>query len=450
MAEQKHEVFTKIFQVVVLKTLATNTKFAVQYSADLLPEYFDGAVERTILTLIKDYIAKYERELNLTRLVEEIDHLALQRGLDGAMVDLLVNEAKTIFEHEAGPEEYVVDKLTEFCRRQAMKQALREGVEMLRDNGTDYAKIGKMVDTALAVGTGNNLGYFFEDLYEVQDMYEEKYRPEELIRTGFPSLDQSFKGGMAPGEVHSVIGPPKTGKSSFMTSVSAYNIMVGKTVFHISLEISAVEVLAKIAARISNLTLDEIFDQKSSEYKRRMEKFKKKSPNLYVNHWTEGSVDALTIRGWISKIRAMKGVKPDLIVIDYDDCLLPIKRGGGGKKDGADGMYEAAGEIYNDLKALAHYFQCPVLTASQPNRAAWNKYDQLNEMIMTVDLAHSAKKAMKATSFFSLNFKKDDDFGYMYVDIVRRGVGNRRIPLKRMLERAAFVEGHDGASEDEG
>lgn len=573
----------KIYTISLLKTLCVNTKFHGQYAPDILPEYIDGKIGRTLLTIIKDYVNKYERELNLTRLIEEIDSLAERRGLDSALVDLLTEEARIIFETEEGPEQYMIDHLMDFCRRQAMKSALRQAVELLKDNNSDYGQIGKLVDTALTVGAGTDIGYFFEDLYEIQDLYRDKYRPEDLIKTGFPTLDQSLKGGMAPGEVHCCMANPKTGKSTFLSCVTAYNIMMKKTVFHISLEISAVEVLAKIASRITGMVLDDIFDKESPDYTKKMEKYRKRSMNLYVNHWTESTVDSLTLRSWISRIRAAKGVQPSLIIIDYDDCLLPIKKSNKASGD----MYGDGGEVYNDLKALASYFQCfsgdtlvslssggsieikdikpgeqisvystdfegkivvseafglppiqrtqpmvrvvlnnldsvdctadhkfrlqdgtykeakdlttldqvmnadkirkillvvplsggpeevycisvpdnknflleagvfvancPVLTAAQPNRAAWSKYDTGGLMIDSGDLAHSAKKAMKTTSMFSLNFKKDDDFGYLYLDLCRRGVGHRKIPIRRMLDKATFIEGHDSKiSDDEG
>jgi hypothetical protein len=132
-----------------------------------------------------------------------------------------------------------------------------------------------------------------------------------------------------------------------------------------------------------------------------------------------------------------------VIIIDYDDCLLPTTKI-------KDNMYLEGSQIYADLKALADYFDCPIFTFAQPNRAAFNKVEH-DEMIESSDLAHSAKKAMKATSISSLNFKKDDAFGWFYMDIVRRGVGNKKIPLKRILEKAAFVEEARprGAEDDE-
>jgi hypothetical protein len=56
------------------------------------------------------------------------------------------------------------------------------------------------------------------------------------------------------------------------------------------------------------------------------------------------------------------------------------------------------------------------------------------------------------TSLSTLNFKKDSPYGYLYMDIVRRGVGNRKIELTKDFDRATLLEGHADkpGQEDEG
>jgi hypothetical protein len=449
-ADKQQEVFNKAFQQTLLKELATNVKFAVQHGDLIKPEYFDEKPMRVIFEVMRDHVLKYDKEINLQTLVTELDVFTTRRGLDSSFEAVLIDEAKEIYKLSGKGEQYVVDRLTDFARRQAMKQALVKAVEIVKDHG-DYGGIMKEVDAALSVGAGADMGYDFESLWEIQSLYRDQYRPEDLITTGFPTLDASLKGGMAPGEVHVVMGPPKSGKSTIACCIGAHAIMRKKNVFHVSLEIKAHEVLAKYAARMSNMTLDDILDRQSPQYKERMSKFRKRTPGLFVQYYTELSVDCLAVRAWISKIRAARGVKPDLIILDYDDCLLSTNRGNRKKDGGGTDMYMEASDIYADIKALADYFKCPILTMAQPNRPAWNKYQATEQMIDAADLAHSGKKAMKATSISSINFKRDEDDGFFYMDIVRRGVGNKRIPLRRHLEKAAFTEGHDGplAPDDE-
>jgi len=439
----KHDVFGKNFQLGLLKALATNVKFSAQFISDVKIEFFEEKIHRNLFNIIKDYVNKYERELNLTHLLEQIDELGERRGFDLELINLLAGEARKVFEVDASNEKYISDSLLDFCRLQSMKNAIKRSIHILVDpedkDYKNFGKISKEIDQALLVGNGENMGYTFDDLVNIQELYRSQYNPDQLVTTGIATMDLCLKGGMAPGEVHVIMGPPKTGKSSYLVSVGAAALLHKKTVFHVSLEIKAHEVLAKYAARLTPYTMDEILDRNNPNYKTSLQKFHSLDPKLYVQYYTECSVDCLTIRSWISRIRAAHGAKPDLIILDYDDCLCAINKAGKRSNSGMDSYHEA-GEIYNDVKALADYFACPVLMAAQPNRPAWNKFSSTGECIDSQDLANSAKKAMKATSISSLNFDKDNQSGILYMDIVRRGVGNKKIGIKRLLDKSSFTE----------
>jgi hypothetical protein len=81
---------------------------------------------------------------------------------------------------------------------------------------------------------------------------------------------------------------------------------------------------------------------------------------------------------------------------------------------------------------------CPVVTFAQPRRDAWEKAE--NEVIMSHDLAHSAKKAHKAYSITSINFKKGAQRGKLYIDKCRRGEDGVFIDMERDLTRSYFGE----------
>jgi len=224
-----------------------------------------------------------------------------------------------------------------------------------------------------------------------------------------------------------------SGKSSFASCVGSNMIMNGETVFHVTLEISEMDVMAKYAARLTGRTYDELLSVGIDEYNDKMEKLLTMlDPKLYITHYTAGLVNTLVIRSWMSRIRAKEGVKPTVLICDYDDCLIPV--GGGVKGD----LYENAGRVYTDLLNLASYFRIPILTFAQPQRQAWGKAED-GEMITAQDLAHSAKKAHMAFSISSLNFKNGNEFGTLNLDMVRRGRPTK-VRLYRDLSRSLLQE----------
>lgn len=225
-----------------------------------------------------------------------------------------------------------------------------------------------------------------------------------------------------------------SGKSTLATNIGTSVLATGKVVYHASLEIKAIDVAIKYAARMTGLTYQEIVDSldDDSDYVKLIHKFTKYNPKLYINYWTEKTVNVLAIRSWISKMRSKTGHNPSMIIVDYDDCLLPI---GGSTGD----MYEDAGMIYSDLIGLADYFQAVVITFAQPKRDAWSIPNR-GELIHADMLAHSAKKAHKAYSISSMNFADGAEVGILYADMLRRGESGVKVNLQRDLSRGLIRE----------
>lgn len=423
--------FDADFQRTILKLCCTNTKFFTDYGSLLQEEHFDVHMTRLIFRILSKNLIKYEKELDRSGLLIAIDDYILSHSVEENAANDLRDEVKAVFECYIGSEQFITDQLVKFVKRQKLLKALNSSVDILSNDG-DYEQVLKLVDDAVSYGSGVDEGLNFEALYDLPEVYRKQYSPEKLVRTMIPGYDEALGGGMAPGELHIIQGPPKNGKSSFGCYLGSNFLLQGKVVFHVSLELKELDVMIKYAARMSNLSFAELNTVDMETYQQRMERFRKLQPNLFVQYWTEGTASSLNIRSWVSRIRSKYNVTPDVILIDYDDLMLPV----GGQ---SDDMYENSGKIYGDMIGLGDYFKCPVVSFAQPKRDAWDLPDK-GELIQSFHLAHSAKKAHKCYSLSSLNFKSDSNTGVLYADLVRRGKSNFKVPLRRDLSRCLFHE----------
>lgn len=428
----ENEIFTTEYQYQVLKLFFCNYKFSVEFGGLLKEEYFEARTLSIIFNLGKRFVYRYEREIQEQDLIVEMEEYILSKGLMDSVRTMLKNEIKAIYKIHIQSEQFISDKLIKFVRRQEFKKALLTGADILEKDGS-YESVLMLVDKAVSIGYGNDDGMNFTDLKDLPHLYKQVYNVDKLFKTGIHQYDRALGGGMAPKEVHVICAPPKSGKTTFGANVGAYGVASGKCVFHVTLEISVLDLLSKYATKLSNLTYEEVVDSvEGSAYHARIDRFTKCDPKLFVNYWTESSINTLTIRAWIAKIRSKFNVNPDLIIIDYDDLLLPTT----GRQDD---MYNEAGQIYTDLKSLADFFNCPLLTFAQPQRQAWHKPNN-NELITAGDLAHSARKAHKAWSISTINFADDKENGILYMDMVRRGRSHTKVKLIRDLSRGQFKE----------
>lgn len=360
-----------------------------------------------------------------------VSDYTVTRGWSKDIYREIKDEIKQVFMTPIKNEQFVTDRFITFCRKQEMKNALIKSVGILEEDA-NYDQILKMIDQAMSVGCDGSDSLTYKDLLNLPELFRQKYNPTKLVKTGYPTYDKCFMGGLAAGEIHVIQAPPKSGKSTLACNIGTNALLYNKTVYHISLEIKSVDVMAKYAVRMTNLTYDELVSCSDVEYIERIAKFNQYKPRLFVNYWTELTVSAQVIRGWVSRTRSQTGFNPDLIIVDYDDCLLPVR-------GSRDDMYNDAGEVYSDLIGLADYFKCPVVTFAQPRREAWEKVNN-DELIHSYDLAHSARKAHKTYSISSLNFKEGSNEGIFYIDLARRGESGVKIPIVRDLSRGIIRE----------
>lgn len=435
----------------VIHLAAVDHIFWSTYGTLLDGQYFDTRQHQRIVFAIRKLIQEYGKEVDRVEVQNACLAVMESEGLDpkGDAAGDLKTELKEVFSSNITNREAVQDQFLNFIKKQRYRRALGECLSLL-DRGGSAEDAIPVLEAAAAVTHVRSNGMTFEDLLNLPQRFREKYNPSTLVQTGFDGIDRAFGGGMAPGEVHTVQATPKQGKSTFGCNVGAFNLMKGKNVFHATLEIPSIDVLAKYGCRFTGMEYADILQKAEDEYIGKMSRFHTEAnrPNLFVEHWPEKTANAFDIRSWISRVRSDvlrdtgKTIKPDLIIVDYDDCLNPsvATRGGGG---GAD-MYEDAGTIYSDLIKLAAAFACPVLTFAQPKREAWERANK-GELIYAYDLAHSAKKAHKAWSISSINFADGKDNGIFFVNYVRRGESNVKVAMTRDLKRARFCENTNAA-----
>lgn len=342
--------YTHEFQREVLYMLANNTVFATNYGCLLSEDCFDLAPMRTLFNLISQHMLSYETELEKKDLMLLIDDYNTSKGWSNETLKIFRDEVSDIYKSKPNNETFVTDKVINFVRKQAMKRAIEDSITIL-ERSEDTEGVLKLIDKAVSIGTGVQDTKTMEDLFDLVDLYKSIYDPGKLIRTGIAKLDEAFSGGLAPGELHIFTAPPGSGKSTLGCNIGAYNVAMGKKVFHATLEIKELAVLKHYALRFSGMTHSDFSKMSSDSWKKKMERYRKWKNNLYVAYWPEKTANARTIRAWISHHRSTYGINPDLIIVDYDDCLSPV----GGD---TESMYEDAGSVYIDLIQLADYFKC--------------------------------------------------------------------------------------------
>tara|TARA_R110000824_G_scaffold234072_2_gene422552 strand:- start:1132 stop:2505 length:1374 start_codon:yes stop_codon:yes gene_type:complete len=283
---------------------------------------------------------------------------------------------------EVQDEEYIKSKSLDFCRKQVLKKAMMKSVPLL--NQCSFEEIEKLITEALHLGTDNDYGYDY-----IKDFEERfKVKSRNPISTGWREIDKITKGGLGAGELSVVIAPTGAGKSHVLVHLGAQALKEGKNVVHFTLELSDTMVARRYDACLTGYDLDEIIDRKKDIY----EKIKDVDGQLIIKEYPTKSVTPVALKNHLEKIRQTQ-MEVDMIIVDYGDLL----RSPMANKRNAERRHELEG-IYEDLRAMAQEFKCPLVTASQTNRRG------LNEEVITMEsISEAFNKCFIADFIISLS-----------------------------------------------
>ena len=211
--------FGTSFQSKIIASLILDIKFIQTINDILSPEMFDSDSNKWLVKSIREYFYEYKKQHTLEVLkykIEEIDDEILKVSV----VDKLRDAWKNI---EATDLEFVQKKTLDFCKNQALKQAILQSVDLFENQ--DYDGIKSIVDDAMKVGTTRDLG---QDYISSLDLRLEG-STRTTTKTPWDVINEIMDGGLGTGELGVIVAPAGIGKSWALQCIGANGLKKGKT-----------------------------------------------------------------------------------------------------------------------------------------------------------------------------------------------------------------------------
>jgi replicative DNA helicase len=214
----------------------------------------------------------------------------------------------------------------------------------------------------------------FSNLDQVLD---EDYR--HPIPMGIPGIDRLLKGGLAKGEIGVILAPTGVGKSTILTKISNHAFNLGFNVLQVFFEDNPKVIQRKHFILWTKIHPDEL-SEKKEEVMKKVNEIKETMPNeLILKKLPSDTKTMLQIKNEIRKMIA-DGVKIDMVVLDYIDCVVPDKNLGD--------EWKSEGSVMRGFEAMCHELNLVGWTATQGNRASIS-----SEVVTTDQMGGSIKKA---------------------------------------------------------
>ena len=372
--------FGTSFQSKIIASLLSDMKFIQTISDILNPSMFDSDSNKWLVKTIKDYYYEYKKQPTLEVIkykIDEIDNDILKVGV----VDKLREVWKNV---EATDLEFVQSETLDFCKNQTLKGAILDSVELLENK--DYDGIKSIIDEAMKAGTTRDLGHDYIPSLDLR--LEESART--TVTTPWDVINDVMDGGLGAGELGVIVAPAGIGKSWTLQALGADTVRIGKTIIHYTLELNENYVGLRYDSIFSGVTTANI-----KYYKEDVKsKISKLPGKLLIKYFPTKAASVQTIGAHLKQIE-LSGTKPDMVIVDYADILMPT----GNFRE----KRHALGNIYEDLRGLAGELEIPIWTASQANRSA------LEEDVIGADkVAEDYSKVMTADFVMSMSRKVED------------------------------------------
>ena len=385
--ENRQETFTrygKDFQEKLCRLMLEDRPFCDQMEEVLNVNFFEKAYLRSFTSMILDYRTDYGTHPTYEVLAMKIkgDITTLDRAVQTQVREFYARVLSN--KSEIKEAEWVKDKALDFCRKQVLKEAMLQSVKLLKSSSFD--EIQKVIEDALKLGTDNNFGHDYLKDFETRFLIKTR----NPVSTGWGRVDDLCHGGLGSSELGVVIAPTGAGKSMVLVSMGAQAVEDGKTVVHYTLELADAVVGSRYDSKITGIQLKDLYSSKEMV----RERIQDIEGRLIIKEYPTKSASPRTISSHIEKLKK-RGIHPDMIIVDYADLLRPVRHTSEKRHD--------LENIYEDLRAIAQTYECPVWTASQTNRSGLNA-----EVITMESISEAFNKCFVADFIFSLSRTAQD------------------------------------------
>lgn len=279
-----------------------------------------------------------------------------------------------------------------FFKQQNYAKIVNKVSELLKNGDVD--RVDELEDIwrkALISGNRDDLGTKLKD--DLADVLSDEYR--QAIPTGVDGIDESLEGGLGKGELGVIIGPSGFGKTSMTTAFANQSASQGYKTVQIVFEDKPKQIQRKHISRITNIEARDLSKPENIERVRaEMEKVHIFDDTLRIKKYPTGEVTPIQIKNYLKKL-TNSGFKPDIVFIDYFECLAASKN----YKD----VWIGEGHTMRELEAIASDLDVALWVPTQGTK------DSLSAEIVTMDKAGgSFKKIQIAHIVLSISRTNED------------------------------------------
>lgn len=420
--------FDETFQGKIAALVLRDPAFVARTDGLISPNYFVNSADATLVNISLTYFRKYKRLPDTSTLRVLIQDAIKAKIIRKDMISDIKEAIRRVYTTNIADRDFVIDKIAEFAQYQALERAILKSVDLLSKR--KIGEIVKEIQAATMVGASDDLGvYDYWDMVQARTQIRDERAagiiPPKGVPSGIRALDAALlHSGWGRRELSVIMGGAKMGKSMALGEFSKNASLLGFNVLYITLEVDS-EILAdRLDANLSGYMMRELVE-KSRDVQEQVKRAAAKAGKLLMHRYAPGTLTPADIRRLMERYKA-KGIKFDLITVDYADLMIPDWR--------TNDPIENSKNVWTGLRAIAVEEDLALLTATQTNRdgfkasvaKAEHVADDFNkiriaDIVISINRTEEEKLRNEARLHFAASRNQSDSFSLRINQDLERG-----------------------------
>lgn len=357
----------------VLSTLMRSDEFFGKSYSFLKEDHFQSVENSTIFKEIQKFVSEH----NLRPTMKDIGLAIKNSGsISNQLKQTTISQFKEIATDEVITNIKPFLKSTEnWVQKQELTKAIFASADIIK-NDHEFDPIVGMITDALKINFDTNIGMKY--LESIKERIEYYKRKQHGLTTGIPSIDRVLGGGLYDKTLNLLMAVSHGGKTVGGISIAAHNVLQGKNVLFVTLEMPEEQIGQRIDANIMDIAMDDFRTMPAEQIEKQFDAIKPTLGKMIIKEFPAGIFNTLMLESLVNDLKNEHDLSFDLIVIDYL-TLMASSRTTLAKSGGTYAYYKLiAEELHGFSKTCPNNKGgegLPVLTFAQLNRSAYGNLE---------------------------------------------------------------------------
>lgn len=428
------------YQVRLIAQLLTDRKFGDSIIDIISPNYFEDETLRIVVGAIKN--AKAEDDIIPD--ISSLEFRMLEDVKDDINRKYILTQLRKIKEAELNDTLKVQDLAMKFCKQQELIRSVNQIQKIISvGNFENFDECETILRKALDHGNSKDDG--INVFHDIEKVLEVDFR--DPIKTGINGLDEMMDGGLAKTELGVILAALGVGKTTCVTKMANSALNDGKNVIQIFFEDNPKVIQQKHLSCWSKYDLNDLIFHRDELIEMSNDMAKSFKGKLLLKKFPSDSTTVPIIRNYIRR-QIAQGFRPDIIFIDYVDCIQPSRH--------FDDVNVGEGMIMRQIETMLTDLNVAGWVCTQGNRSAITseivdthqmggsiKKAQIGHFIMSIARTIDQKDTKKANvAILKSRFGRDGviftdvlfDNAKVNIDLTENTLGNTRTEHKKIVE----------------